>query len=337
MSCSLKDIAEDLKLSKTTVSWVLSGNGNRRNISIETQELVKKRAREMNYEPNLLAKSLSKGITHTLGLIIPSISDLFYAQIAKAIELEAWKNNFSVIFCSSESDPQKEFDLIRMLKQKQVDGLIIAPTKKNDNQIKQLIVEKYPFVLFDRYYPNLNTNYVIINNEESAYNVVKRVIAEGRRKIAIITTNSYLLLMKMRYNGYKKALEEAGIKVDENLLIEVNVTDYENELNKVLYELLSHYPDIDGFFFTTHILAIETIKYLYKHFDNVTKRFGFACMHEEPLLHVLAPNLKIARMPVQEIGQMAASILIEEITMKQEGIIKESEKVGIVLKSTIIE
>lgn len=336
MASSLKDIAKDLNLSKTTVSWVLSGNGDFRNISIETQELVKRRAKKMNYEPNLLAKSLSKGITNTLGLVIPSISDLFYAQIAKAIELEAWKNDFSVIFCSSESDSQKEFKLIRMLKQKRVDGLIIAPTKKNDIQIKKLIDEKYPFVLFDRYYPNLETNYVIINNEESAYEVVKGIITEGRKKIAAIMTNPHLLLMKMRYNGYKKALEEAGITVDNNLLIEVNISDYENELDKVLCELLSNHPDIDGFFFSTHILAINTIRYLHNHFNNVNKRFGFACIHEEPLLKVLAPNIKIARMPVKEIGQMSAEILLNEIKRKKEGVGDNSKKVGVTLQSAII-
>ncbi|WP_287676745.1 LacI family DNA-binding transcriptional regulator [Bacteroides sp.] len=338
MKCSLKDIAKSLNLSVTTVSWVLSGNGDNRHISPETQELVKKKAKEMNYEPNLLAKSLSNGSTKTIGLIIPSISDLFYAQIAKSVELEAEKSGYTIIFCSSESDSKREASLIKTLRQKRVDGIIIAPTKKSDVYIKNMVEEDFPLVLFDRYYPEIKTNYVIIDNEESSYQVVRKVIEEGRKKIAIITTNSYLLLMKERYKGYKRALNEKGIQLDKSLFVEVKVNDYESELKLAFDDLFSKHPDIDGFFFTTHILAIEALTYLSVRYHDMNTRFGFACIHEAPLLRTLAPNMKVALMPIDEIGRMSASILMQDISnqRKKKTNIVQPEKITLVLSSKIL-
>ena len=122
MKTSLKDIAEELRLSKTTVSWVLSGRGNERGISQATQERVKQCARRMNYQPNLLARSLNTGVSSTIGLILPSISDSFYSQVAREVEMEAERHGYSLMICSSESEGERENRMIRMFRAKQVDA-----------------------------------------------------------------------------------------------------------------------------------------------------------------------------------------------------------------------
>ena len=188
MKTSLKDIAETLKLSKTTISWVLSGKGDEKGISLATQEKVFQCAKQLNYQPNLLARSLNTGISGTIGLIIPDITDSFYSKVARSIEKEAETQGYSLMICSSESEIERENRMIRLFKAKQVDGIIVAPTKVSKIEIQNLVKEGYPLVLFDRYFPEMQTNYIIIDNEGSSYELVKKMIDNGSSKIAIITS-----------------------------------------------------------------------------------------------------------------------------------------------------
>jgi LacI family transcriptional regulator len=313
MNLSIKDIANALNVSKTTVSWVLTGQGDKRKISLPTQEKILAYARQMNYQPNLLARSLTNGSSYTLGLVIPSIDDEFYAHIAREVEMEAEKYNYSLTFCSSETDPKRESRLIRMLKSKQVDGLIIAPTKHSREELDSLIEEKYPFVLIDRYLPELDTNYVILDNEGSSYNLVNRLIRDGRKKIALITSDTHLLVMNQRRDGYRKALTDACLPVLPVLYGEVKRSGYETDIIRVLDNIFTEAPDVDGFYFTTHYLAMEALRYFYRHNISVTEKFGLACLHLLPSFELLAPQMYIAEQPVREIGQQAVRILIHEL------------------------
>ena len=217
MKTSLKDIAEELRLSKTTVSWVLSGRGNERGISQATQDRVKQCARRMNYQPNLLARSLNTGVSSTIGLILPSISDSFYSQVAREVEMEAERHGYSLMICSSESEGERENRMIRMFRAKQVDGIILAPTKISKTEIRQLVDDAFPLVVFDRYFSELKTHYIIIDNEQSSYRLVSHLIERGARRIAIVTTNPHLTTMDQRRAGYARALTEAGLPVDPDL------------------------------------------------------------------------------------------------------------------------
>ena len=187
---------------------MLSGQGNKKGISAETQNRVFACARELAYEPNLLARSLNTGISKTIGLILPSISDSFYAHIAHQIESEAEKEGYSLMIASSNSEIERENAMIRLFRSKKVDGMIIAPTKISKREISRLVESRYPVLLFDRYFPEMRVNYVIINNEESSYKLVRHLIDKGFRKIAIITTNPHLLTMDMRREGYANALSD---------------------------------------------------------------------------------------------------------------------------------
>jgi LacI family transcriptional regulator len=164
---SLKDIAAKLGVSTTTVSWVLSGKGDARNISKKMQEMVRKCAEELNYTPNSLARSLSTGLSKTIGLIVPSISDSFYSTIANRIEKEAHKAGYTLMIASSNSDGDKEEELIKVYEEKQVDGIILAPTKLTRCGIDRLIIRRVPLVFIDRFYPELNVSSVVIDNENA--------------------------------------------------------------------------------------------------------------------------------------------------------------------------
>lgn len=332
MGASLKDIAKKLNISITTVSWVLSNQGFQRRISKATQDKIWQCAKDLNYRPNLLARGLNTGMTGTIGLILPSISDSFYSQVAKAIELEAENYGYTLMIGSSESELKRENRIIQMFKSKQIDGLIIAPTKYSKEEVKLLCEESYPFVLFDRYFEDMETNYILINNEACSYELVHRLILDGNRKIAILLTNPHLKIMEMRLNGYKRALDEAGIAFDPDLCGIVEFTDFEKNIGAVLDNILEKRPDIDSIFFVTHVLAMDTFSHLQKRQINL-RDLDMACIHEISAFHLLVPHMKIAKMPVMEIGRNAVRILHQNIVSKRE--MTPMEKETLVLKCDI--
>jgi LacI family transcriptional regulator len=316
MSVSLKDIAQSLHLSKTTVSWILSGKGKERRISQATIDLVMAFAQQVNYRPNLLARSLSVGFTDTIGLIIPAIGDTFYAQLAHSIEKEARQFNYMLTICSSEGDGETENNLIEALKSKRVDGLIIVPTKKSSTGISRLMQEQFPFVLVDRYFPDLKTNFIIVDNEQSSSKLVQHLISKGSTRVAVLTTDVHLRVMQNRLKGYYHALGESCIAGDHRLLKVVSRVDYVKDSVRVLDELFAQVPDVDGFYFTTHYLAMEALRYFIVRNIDFAGRFNLACFHHTVALDVMAPGMSYAKMPVDIMGARAVQILSQSIRVK---------------------
>lgn len=315
MKASLKHIAEELGVSKTTVSWVLSGQAAQKNISEATANKVLEYAKSLHYQPNMVARSLNTGETKTIGLILPSISDSFYSEVAKEIEAKARKNGYSLMISSSESDIDREDEIIRLFKAKRVDGIILAPTKRSKVEVQRLIDEGYPLVTIDRYFPELEASYIIINNRDSSYMLTKHLIHKGCKRIALVTTNPHLTTLNQRREGCEDAQRESGLSIDPQLYGEVTFAGYEKNIHSVLDNIFSNVPDVDGFFFTTHILALEAFQYFYD--KGITPDFEMACIHEVPIFKMLAPRINVARMPIVEIGKTAVNTIIEQIDAKK--------------------
>lgn len=312
MNVSIKDIANALNLSKATVSWILSGQGVSKGFSEKTIKRVQEYAKSVNYRPNLVARSLSLGFSKTLGLIIPFLRDSYYAQMAYYIEKEAAKNGYSLIVCSSEGDGNKEYELIYTLIEKRVDGLIVAPTKTEVKGIKYLQKLDIPFVLVDRYYQNMETNYVIVDNFGSAYELVNFLITKGARKIAILVTDAHLFVMKQRVEGYSAALRESGMVDDYTLKVFVDRQTYKVDVYEKLDCLFQDVPDVDGFFFTTHYLAMAAICYMVKRGIDF-HRFRMGVFHMMAGLDVLAPEMSSMMFPIETLGAESVNILLNNI------------------------
>lgn len=312
MSVTIKDIAKELNLSKTTVSFVLSGIGTQKGVSKQTQERILEYVNKINYQPNQLAQSLISGVTKMIGVLIPSIGDVFYAKLVKEIEREAEKNNYTIIIASSERIPEREVKLIRAMRARQVDGMVIAATEHSQKAIARLLGDKFPFVLVDRIYPELETNYVIINDIQTTYTLVGHLIGKGCRRVALITTDTKVSAITDRLEGYRRALDAAGIPFDPSLYCEVPRNDYSVHVGRVVQELFDRNPDVDGFCFTAHYLASEAVMYMYKSGMDIGK-YGMASIHENSIVGVLAPRMNIARIPLDIIGKNAVDILLNDI------------------------
>lgn len=312
MNVSIKDIANALNLSKATVSWILSGQGESKGFSEKTIKRVKEYAESVNYRPNLVARSLSLGFSKTLGLIIPFLRDSYYAQMAYYIEKEAAKHGYSLIVCSSEGDGNKEYELIYTLIAKRVDGVIMAPTKTEVKGIKYLQKLDMPFVLVDRYYQNMSTNYVIVDNFGSAYELVGSLLDKGAKKIAAMVTDAHLFVMEQRVEGYRAALRNAGVEDNFALEVFVDRQTYKTDVDEKLDCLFREVPDVDGFFFTTHYLAMAAIRYMVKRGIDY-HRFSMGVFHTMTGLDVLAPEMCATVFPIEELGAEAVHILLDNI------------------------
>lgn len=179
---SLNDIASALNVSETLVSFVLNGHGDAKKIGKKTQQKVLETARKLNYTPNQLARGLRTGKTHVIGLIVADISNIFYAKIAREIEKNALLHHYTLIICSSDENPEAEIKLIKILQEKQVDGMIISTCQKNARVFRDLKTAKMPFVLLDRKIPRLQSNYVGSDNFNGAFNATQKLLEEGFQK-----------------------------------------------------------------------------------------------------------------------------------------------------------
>ena len=192
---SLKDIANKVGVSTALVSYVLNNQKEGR-ISKEVAQKIRDTAKRLNYRTNQVAKSLKTNKTYTIGLVVADISNPFFSSLARIIEDAADQNNYTVIFGSSDENPKKSGKLMETLLNRQVDGLIISPPQNSESQIEYLIEEDIPFVLIDRYFPAIKTNYVAIDNYKAAYKAVKHLIDTGRTKIGMITYESSIFTLK---------------------------------------------------------------------------------------------------------------------------------------------
>jgi LacI family transcriptional regulator len=166
---SLKDIAIKVGVSTALVSYVINGKEKGLKINQDLVKKIKETAMELNYQPNEIARSLRKGSTKTIGLVVADISNPFFAHLSRAIENEAINFGYTVIIGSSDEVVTKSEMLLNTLISRQVDGFIIAPAEGTEHQIKDINEKNIPMVLIDRYFPEINTNFVITDNYLSTY------------------------------------------------------------------------------------------------------------------------------------------------------------------------
>ncbi len=213
---SLNDIAERLGVSKTLVSMVLNGKGDDNGISKTTQEKVMQLAQELNYKPNQFARGLRMGKSNTIGLVVSDISNPFYARIARYVEDYCSQEEYNLIICNSDENPEKEKKIINTLLEKQVDGMIISSTIEETVHLRQLQEEQVPFVLIDRIYQSFACNYVIVDNFNGAKEATQHLINNGHKNIACFTISpAHISTQVERFLGYKAALDESYITFND--------------------------------------------------------------------------------------------------------------------------
>ena len=215
---TIYDIAKELNVAISTVSRSLNDSDL---ISDETKERVWETARKLNYRPNKLASSLSSGKSYIVGVIIPSAQIQFFSAVINSLERALQKEGYSVLLYQSNESTKSEISGIQTLVEARVDGIIISPSLEtyNFDVINRIHAEGLPILLFDRVDDGLDLPSVSIDDEKAGFMATKHLIDQGYKRIAYISTSSTIQIFRNRCKGYRRALEEHGIPIKDDMII----------------------------------------------------------------------------------------------------------------------
>lgn len=307
---SLKDIAEAAGVSTALVSFVLNGKKKEYRVGEETAQRILKIANEMNYQPNLAAKSLRSGKTKTIGLVVSDISNPFFSQLARVLEDEATKQGYTVLFGSSDEDTDKMSVVVGNLINKGADGLIIVPCENSEKAIASLINNNIPIVLFDRYFPELNVSYVALNNFNASYIATKYLLDSGYNSPCMVAYDINLVHMKERVRGYKKAMENAGKKNMINVAFLKQDTPRKSA-DRMLPKMIE--AGADAFLFGTNMISLACLYTIKDMGQDVIGKIGLAGFDGNPVFDFFNAPISYIQQPIETLVQKALEILIDSI------------------------
>lgn len=306
---SIKDIAADLNISVTTVSFVLNGKAEEKHISKQLTKKVLEYVEKVNYKPNQIAQSLRTGESKILVFMVEDIANSFFAKLARLIEDLAYKKGYKVLFCSNDNDDHKSKELIHLFKNRQVDGFIIVPSPSIQNTITNLIEENIPVLLFDRYYPELDTNYVVTNNAEATQKAIEHLVDNGFENIAYITLDTHQSQMEDRLMGYQEAISEHGLKeISLRLPFSKTISDQGDQEIKMF---LKKHTEIDAILFATNYLTETGLEVIKRDFPGLIDRIGFITFDDSHLFKTYSPSITAVAQPTSEMAEQAMDIILE--------------------------
>lgn len=327
---SLIDIARLSGVSTATVSRVINNNGR---FSEETGERVRKIIEEYGYVPNTLARSLRTNRSQVVGILVPDITNEFFATIAQKIQMELLKHDYSSMICNTDESKEVEIEHLNILRAQLVSGLIyISGSSTMDKELKNNI----PTVYIDRkphFEDGYQYAYITSDNKKGGYLATKELIDAGCRKIAIVRFERKISSYEERYEGYKKALKDFNIKSEAEQIIFVDKVSI-NRGYDIMKNTYENNLDIDGVFFTTDVLAIGALNYLNEMQINVPKELKIVGFDNISLSNITYPKLTTVNQRVDEIAETSVSLLKSMIETDEEVRIEKEIDVELVKRST---
>ena len=310
---SIKDIAREANVSITTVSFILNGKAEKMRISQEMITKVEKIIQDFGFRPNQVARSLRTGNTKTIGLIVEDISNPFFASIARLIENKAYKHGYKIIYSSTENNLEKAKGLIRMFRSRQVDGYIIAPMEGMEEDIKTLLADRTPVVVFDRNLLGVDVNCVLVDNKGGTYDGTEYLIRKGKKNIAFVTVDLEVEQIKDRYLGFEKALYLNGIKKNKKLYKSIPFTNTAEETTAELVEFFTANPEIDGVLFATNYLAVRGLFSFKQMKKEINDNFRVIAYDDHDIFKLHSPEISAVQQPVEAIADEVMTLMLKAL------------------------
>jgi DNA-binding LacI/PurR family transcriptional regulator len=312
MKVTMKDVAKKAGVSTSTVSRVISGNEK---ISDDTKEVVYKVMDELDYHPNIAARNLANNKTSTLGLILPSATkdfmhNPFFIKVIAGISKSAKENGYYIMYSNAEDEADEIKLLNHFIRSGAVDGVILTTVRTDDQSIELLRKLNFPYVTIGRQRNYEKAFWVDNNNFQAMYNVVEHLIRKNKSEIGFIGGKHGLNVTVDRLEGYKKALETRGLKLEPQMIREVEFTELAGyQAIKGILEVTSP----DAIVTTDDMLAFGVMNYLQEQgIDNI----AVAGFNNTPLAEYRKPSLTSVDISAEKLGYYAADLLIKRLDDK---------------------
>jgi LacI family transcriptional regulator len=306
---TIGDVAERAGVSKMTVSRVINKSGY---ISQETRERVEQAIAELGYVPNALARSLRFKKTKTIALVITDITNPFFTTLARGVEDAASEQDFSVMFCNTDESRDEEAQYLSVLVQKQVDGVLLVPAKSSPEAAQFLSERQVPFVVLDRRIPGINVDLVRGNSFQGAYDLAAHLIALGHRDIAVLSGPQGVTTASDRIDGYRKAMQDAGLPVDESRILYTSFTPQGGY--RMAQQALELSPRPTALFAANNFIAFGALRALRERSVRVPDEISVVTFDDLPEAINFDPFLTAAAQPAYEMGQRATTLLFERLS-----------------------
>lgn len=317
---TIKDIAAKFDVSISTVSKALNDSYE---ISEKTKTKIQKYAKKKNYKPNFNALSLKNRRTKTIGIVIPNMLNYFYAQVFNGVEKAANANGYKIITCISNESHHKEVETMEMLSNGSIDGFILSVAKetgvmKSYEHFKTTIEEGTPIVMFDRVTKKVACDKVVADDFEAAAKTVKHLSNTGCKKIAFVSTLKELPVGKQRYKGYLQGLENEGIAVNKDLILNVQENDYKKY--EAIISPFFKKNKLDAVIATSEQSAIAAMKIAQREGYKIPENFSVIGFANGILSRHSNPKLTTVSQHGEQMGETAAQMLIDRLEKKDQDI-----------------
>jgi LacI family transcriptional regulator len=312
---TLRHIARKAAVSTATVSNVLNDSLY---VSPELRERVLAAVRELNYRPNTIARSLRVKRTHTVGMIVPDVTNPFFPAVVRGAEDVLARAGFTLVIGNSDNNVAKEETYYRTFLERQVDGLLTVPTSDEPPQVLKSFRERsIPVVYVDRSHTGMPGDTVMADNQGGSEKCVRHLAARGYRRIATITGPLHLANARARLEGYRRALKLARLPYDKKCVREGSFdTASGGDRTK---ELLSLRPRPDAIFVANALMVCGALEALHEAQLSCPEGLALACFDELDFFELLKPRLTCVAAPTYDLGARGADLLLKRISGKSRG------------------
>lgn len=309
---TIVEVAKRARVSTATVSNVIRGT---RKVSEDRAARVRAAIRELNYFPNEIARSLKVRQTRMLAMVLPDITNPFFPEIIRGAEDSAFARGYFLLTANTDEQPGRERRIVAALRSYRVDGILLATSQGSQDQdtshIADMVDAGVSVVCLDRAVPNVSTDAVLLDNVGGARECVRHLIKQGHTRIAIITGAMHLQTGYERLQGYKLALEDAGIAFDAKLVME---GDFRLESGKRLGEqLLRQHVRPTAIFVCNGVMALGVLHALEEASVRCPQDIALATFDDISVDHGLHSHVTAVVQPSYEMGSRAATILMDRI------------------------
>lgn len=307
MGATIKDIAKRTGLGLATISSYLNGGNVREKNRIKIEEAIE----ELHFEVNEVARGLKTNRTKTIGILIPELNNIFFAEIITAAEDILRSHGYATMICDCRSDVKREEEAAEFLLHRRVDGMILMPTGAEKKVFKKFARAGKPVVVIDRKMEGIQCDSVLVDNEGAAEDAVNRLIASGHRKIGMISGPEQVYTSFERQKGYEKALKQAEISLEESLVVRGDYTIAGGA--RAMRKLLEQNTDMTAVFISNYEMMVGAVMEINDSGIKVPEQLSVIGYDNEDFARASVPKLSIVTQPTREIGETAAELMLEKL------------------------